>query len=260
MNQKNILHSLIIVQSIIFSTTTVDFSLKGITSWIKGAKEETFFKEIPFDSQGTVVLENESGTVLIKSWSFPKVAIEALKRAPGKELSSLDIETSLIANQLIVRSLNSSKNGSIDYQLIVPTNTNIVINGKDCSIKTKNISGIHQITTNNSIDIQGACNSIHALTAGAISIGFSNLPSYAAISLKSIKSSVALTLPTQCHASIKATTQYNSIISHHLVTLKPITLLLNKQSWDQLKKTINGIIGIGGPLIDISAYNGITIQ
>lgn len=262
MNCKNIIICFICVSCNIFASANAapDFTLKGLTSWIKGTKEETFFKEIPFDSNGTLILENDSGTIIIKSWSFPKIAIEAVKKAPTKELSLLDIETSLISNQLLVRSLNSSKSGSIDFQLIVPTTTNIIFNGKDCSVKTKNISGTHQITTHNSIDIQGASNSIHALTSGTISVGFSTVPSHTTASLKSTKGSIVLTLPMHCNASLKATTHYNTIISNRLITLNPITLQLNKQSWDQLKKTINGAVGIGGPLIDMSAYSGITIQ
>lgn len=261
MNQKTKLFCAIFVTNIIvFNIVSMDATLKGVTSWIRGIKEETFFKEIPFDSHGTIILENETGSIIIKSWNFPKIAIEALKKAPTKELSLLDIETSLLSNQLLVKSINSSKNGSIDYQLIVPTNTNIICTGKNCSVKTKNIGGVHQITTNNTIDIQGACNSIHAVSSGAISIGFVNLPAHINVSLKSMKSTIALILPHHCNASLKATTQYNSISSKQLITLKPVTLLLNKQNWDQLKKTIDGIIGIGGPVIDIAAYNGITIQ
>lgn len=241
-------------------TKPFDFTFKGLTSWIKGAQEETFFKEIPFETDGTLILENDCGTITVKSWSFPKVAIEALKKAPPKELPLLDIETSIVSDQLVIRSLNTSKNGSIHYQLIVPTNTNIICKGKDCTIKTKNISGMQNITTNDSIDVQGACNSIQAQSLGAISIGFSNLPPHASISLKSIKNSIALTLPTLTNASLNATTLYNSIISRQSITLNPTTLVLNKQSWDQLKKSINGIVGMGGALIEMSAYNGITIH
>ena len=260
MNQKNNLLFMIIFPYIIFTAVeAIDFSLDGLTSWIKGIHKETFFKEIPFDSNGTLILENDSGSIIVKSWSFPKVAIQALKKAPDKELSLLDIETSLLSNQLIVRSLNGSKNGSIEYQLIVPTNTNIVCKGKDCLIKTKNISGIQKITTNTTIDIQGACNTVHASTSGMITAGFSNIPPQASISLNSIKSSIALTLPMHCNVSLNGTTHYNSIISHQLITLKPITLVMNKQSWDHLKKTVNGMVGIGGPVIDMTAYSGITI-
>lgn len=236
----------------------VDFTLKGLTAWVKGEKEETYFNEIPFYSDGTLIIENDAGNVTIKSWSFPKIVIEAVKRAPGKEISQATIETKLIANQLYINNSNSSKNCSIDFQIIVPATTNIIFKGKDC-IKTKNIAGIQQIISNNAIDIQGASNNIQATTAGSISVSLADLPSHATIALKSNKNSIMLRLLPSSNATLKASTQYNSIISHQPITLKPVTLLLNKQHWENLKKTIEGVIGTGGPHIDLQAYNGITI-
>ena len=263
MRMKNILHQLYSALVITFiycsSSISADFTLKGLTSWVKGEKEETYFKEIPFYADGTLILENEFGTVTIKSWSFPKIVIEAVKRAPTKELSTLDIETTLVTNQLFITSHNSSKNSSIDFQIIVPTSTTLVFKGKEGTIKTKNIEGVQHIASNSSVDIQGASNSVQVTTAGQISLNLTRLPAHATISLKSSKSSITVRLPSSCNATLKATTQYSSVISHQPITLKPITLLLNKQHWENLKKSIEGILGNGGATLDIQAYNGITI-
>jgi hypothetical protein len=260
MNQKSRQFCYIVLITSLFAfALPADFTLKGLTSWVKGSKEETYFKEIPFYSDGTLVLENDLGNVTIKSWSFPKIVIEAIKHAPSKELTSLDIETTQVANQLYINTHNASKNCSVDFQIIVPTTTNIILKGKDCIIKTKNIAGIQQVISNHSVDIQGASNSVQVTTSGAISVTLAALPAHATITLKSIKNSISLKLIPSCNASLKASTHYNAINSYQPITLKPVTLLLNKQQWENLKKTIEGNIGIGGPLIDLQAYNGITI-
>lgn len=259
MNKKTRFFCCVVLMSFLFVTNfPLDFTLKGLTAWVKGEKEETYFNEIPFYSDGTLVIDNDAGNVTIKSWSFPKIVIEAIKRAPSKEISQAAIETKLIANQLYINNQNSSKNCSIDFKIIVPATTNIIFKGRDC-VKTKNIAGVQQIVSNNAIDIQGASNSIQATTAGSISVGLANLPAQAAITLKSSKNSIALKLLPSSNANLKASTLYSSIVSHQPITLKPVTLLLNKQHWESLKKTIEGVIGTGGPLLDLHAYNGITI-
>lgn len=235
-------------------------SFKGFTSWITGTKEATFFQEHPLGNNNTVIIENNTGTLLIKSWSLDKVAIEAVKAAPEKDLDSIEIETMAFPNQLSIRTTYKAQTGHVDYQLIVPTHTNIIVKMQTGSVKIKNVEGIIQVSMlNGPVDIQGAANSTQLVTAGPINITFSSLPLHSAVSLKSLKSNVIATFPVTTHSSVKATTTYNSIISQHFITLKPITITLNKQTWENFKKQIHGTIGNGGASLDISAYNGISL-
>lgn len=236
-----------------------EFSFKGITSWIIGNKEATFFEEHPFENNGTLVIENNSGTIAIKSWSLPKIAIKAVKKASEKDLPTLEIDTIINNNQISIITTNKSKNGYVDYELIVPTTTNVIVKAENCSVKTKNVTGTHKISTQSSIDIQGAANSIHALAAGPITIAFSQLPLTSTFNLKSIKSSVTLTMPNTSNATMRAITTYNTILSQHFITLKPITTILNKQTWERFKREISGTLGNGGAFFDISAYSGISL-
>ncbi len=234
------------------------FSFKKITEWFSGTKEQTFFQEFPIGDNATVILENSNGNIHIKSWSLPKVAIEAIKGGLPKELSHITIETISINNQLSIRTVQQTKNNYVNYKLMVPKNLNLIIKTENGNIKIKKSTGIIQATASNgSIDIQEASNSIYALASGAITAGFSALPLQSAISLKSLKSSVALNLPNNAHATVKAHTTFNSIISHHFITLKPITSTFNKQTWEHFKRQLNGNIGNGGASITIAAYNGI---
>lgn len=235
-----------------------DFSFKKITAWFSGTKEETFFQEFPIAYNATVLLENSNGNINVKSWSLPKIAIEAIKSGPPKELSKISIETIPLNNQLSIRTVLQSKNNYVHYKLIVPTQLNLILKTENGSIKIKKSSGIIQATTSNgSIDIQEASNSIYALASGPITVGFSSIPLQSTISLKSLKSTVALNLPNNTHATVKAQTMFNTIISHHFITLKPITTTFNKQTWEHFKRQLQGTIGNGGAAISIAAYNGI---
>lgn len=217
------------------------------------------FQEYPL-ANGTLFIENDTGSITIKSWSLPKVALEALKKAPEKDINAIDIETMLINNQVSVRTIAPSNNGTVHYQLMVPATTHIIVKAQNCSIKTKNISGVQQLSTLGSIDIQGATNSVHAITPAAINAEFLSIPLHGSLSLKSLKNSVTITLPLETNATLKAITTYNNVTSQHLITLNPITMILNKQNWDRCKREVNGTLGKGGASLDISAYNGITIN
>jgi hypothetical protein len=253
----------ILIHTIIFFIAALTqpvygISFKKVSSWITGAKETTFFQEHPIEDKSTVTVENYTGTIVIKSWSLPKVAIEAIKSAPEKDLDTLDIKTISFPNHLSIKTTNKIKSGYVNYQLIVPVHTNLIVKTEYGSIKIKNVEGTIQATTDNgSIDIQGAAQSIQACASGSIASSFSRLPLQSCVSLKSLKNAVNITLPTNSHATIKAFTTYNAIISQHFLTLKPITVTLNKQTWDTLKRQITGTIGNGGASIDISAHNGI---
>ena len=75
----------------------------------------------------------------------------------------------------------------------------------------------------------------------------------------STKSSISLSLPRHSNATIHAKTESHMITSEHVVTLNPITMVLNKQTWNALQRHVSGIIGNGGTPLSLTAYNGVSI-
>lgn len=239
-------------------TQSIDFTLKGITSWITGIKEEPIIKESFFDTDGTVILENNQGTVTVKAWSLPKIALEAVKKAPEKDLESLAIAMEVHNNKATITSSPKNKS-SIDYHLMVPFKTNVIIKNKG-PVKIKNVEGnISAISLENSLTIRGAVGNITARAQGEMNISFLSLPLDTTINATSSKNSIMLVLPKDIHANVYAKTAYNMVHSDHYIMLNPITVLLNKHTWNRLQREITGMIGNGGAHIFLNAYNGITI-
>ncbi len=243
-------------------TSCFDFSLKGISSWITGNTEKVFLKEAYFDFDGTVVLENGVGSVIVKSWSLPKIAIEAIKKAPEKEIDTVIINTQMSNNKVSINSTikNTAKNNnhSIDYRLIVPYKTNLIIKNKG-TIKIKNIEGNIKASSESTIDIRGAVGNVTVQSNGTAMIAFSTLPLESLVHITSTKSNVVIALPSQINATLTAKTEFNMINSEHFIMLNPMTILLNKQTWNRLQKEVYGMIGNGGTQIVLTAYNGVTI-
>lgn len=244
----------------ITTVTNAEFSFKSLTQWATGSKEQTFFEEHVLENKSTLFIENSVGSLSIKSWSLNKIAIEAIKNATEKDLPAMEINTLLREKHLSIISLNKTKQGTIDYQIIVPVTTNIIAKTDYGSIKIKNVHGNIQATTNKgSIDIQGAANNVCALSSGSVTINYSSLPLHGSHSLKSNKNAVTISFPVTIDATIKANTRYNSIVSEHFITLDSITTLLNKHTWENFKHHVHGKIGTGSTFFDISAHTGITI-
>ena len=90
-------------------------------------------------------------------------------------------------------------------------------------------------------------------------IAFSTLPLESLVHITSTKSNVVIALPSQINATLTAKTEFNMINSEHFIMLNPMTILLNKQTWNRLQKEVYGMIGNGGTQIVLTAYNGVTI-
>ncbi len=241
-------------------TQTVDFTLKGITTWITGIKEEPVIKESFFDFDGTVILENNNqGTVTVKTWSLPKIALEAIKKAPEKDLEALAIIMDVHNNKATITSTLKNTRSSIDYHLMVPFKTNVTIKNKG-PIKIKNVEGnIIATSSENALVIRGAAADVTARAQGEVNLSFLSLPLDTTVNATSLKSSITLGLPKDIHANVYAKTMYNMVHSDHYIMLNPITVLLNKQTWNRLQREITGMIGNGGAHLFLNAYNGITI-
>lgn len=245
--------------SAIQTIAAIDFSLKGISSWIYGIKEETIMKETYFDFDGTVILENENGSIIIKSWSLPKIAIEATKKAPEKELAFLDLHMNVETHKATINAPSSKNNKyAIDYHIIVPFKTNLIVKNKG-PIKIKNVEGAIKAYTESTLDIRGAVGSLTAQAQGNAIISYASLPLDTVIHVTSIKNDIMMALPKASNATLSAKTEFTMIHSEHFITLNPITVLLNKQTWSRLQKEVHGIIGNGGTQIVLTAYNGINI-
>ena len=142
---------------------------------------------------------------------------------------------------------------------MVPFKTNVVIKNKG-PVKIKNIEGnISATSLENSLTIRGAVGNVTARAQGEVNISFLSLPLDTTINATSLKNSIMLALPKDIHANVYAKTAYNMVHSDHYIMLNPITVLLNKHTWNRLQREITGMIGNGGAHIFLNAYNGITI-
>jgi hypothetical protein len=65
-------------------------------------------------------------------------------------------------------------------------------------------------------------------------------------------------LPRETRAQLLAKTTQGTITSEHPVTLTPVTRVINKETWEFLKKNVEGTLGglKGGAPINLEATKG----
>ncbi len=211
-------------------------------------------------------------------------------------LSAIDLKTDITTDGLVVlTSVPSEKKVSLDYTIVVPEqcHVNLVsqmgdikisgVNGRICAttdkgniaidkacntvIATSNAQG--SITINESrgntkatchkgnIAIHDAHNSVIAFTqSGNIDVQNACVPATSKINLETKSGLVAVKLPHEVNANVKANATKGVVTSEHLITLKQRTTKLDNAAWKQLRTHVDGILGSGEANIVLTTNKG----
>lgn len=211
-------------------------------------------------------------------------------------LSAIDLKIDTTADGLVVLTSTPQENKvSLDYTLLVPeqSHVNLVsttgnikiegINGRICAttdkgnieidkacntvIATSNAHG--SITINEArgntkatchkgnITIHDAYNSVIAFTQnGNIDVHNACVPATSKINLETKSGLIAVKLPHEVNANVKANATKGTVTSEHLITLKQRTTKLDNSAWKQLKTHVDGILGTGEANIVLTSNKG----
>jgi hypothetical protein len=191
--------------------------------------------------------------------------------------------------------LNPKLAGLVEYELLVPASLDVIVsiseNG-DASIK--DVHGTITVVTNDNITISNSKKLTSARTlkkgnvqitntmgpvdvhthygnitgeniahdfnahstSGKVTVAYKKLPSTSSIDLKTTSGHITLALPTDTNAEIKGHTTHGTLISDHVITLKPYATQLNSFAWNKFKKEVDGIIGSGEATIALHSIKG----
>jgi len=251
--------SLLVITHLLVATVHAGFSFNEMTSWILGHKQETVQREFTCNKECTLVIENLTGSIHIKTWTLPKVVIQAKKTAREKELELIDFEAFEKQNTITVKTKYDDKKikGTIDYYIMVPPQINLKVATKNGTVKVKNVQGIIEIKVETgSIEVLEAQNNLFLKNKyGPITATIKEMQPTTHLILEAY-SAITLSLPTETEADIHAKTNSGVITSDHYLTLKPLTAKLNQQTWSNIKKEINARLGDGGSQINLLSTTG----
>lgn len=241
-----------------FIAELLPLSLKNVSSWVFNHKEECFYQEYPLEHTGTVVVKQISGAITIKTWSQPKIVIEAIKIAREKDIQKCAIETTATEQHVLIQThCNESVAGTVDYVIMMPQKANLIIEAEQSDIIVKSPKGaINIVLESGTIDIRHAHNTIYAKNDhGPITISSKMLVDPHMISLEA-QGSIILSIPLTINASLQAKAPQGTVESEHFVMIKSFKAKLNQQTWDQCRREVFGTLGTGGPKIKLHTHSG----
>ena len=222
----------------------------------KEAREE-FHQTYPLDKQGKVQLENVNGDVRIVTWDREEIKVDAIKRAKKQEhLDEVKIEVDAKADRIRIKTkyldskARQDKNNSVnvEYLLTVPKQSRLDrVNSVNGEVEIEAVSGdVKASSVNGNVTAGGLAGQVELSTVnGSVNANFAELKK--SVSLKSVNGSVTVALPPEANAKVSANTLTGGISSD--------SALQSKKHFP-IGQNLDGKLGEGGPVIELSTVNG----
>ncbi len=243
------------------------------SDWFGGGPEfkEEFHKTFPLEAGGRFSLKNTNGDIRIETWAKAEADISAVKIARGhkENLEKVTIETNAQAGSVAVDTIYPKFRNlrvSVKYDIKVPegvkielvrsTNGDVELIGRYGDVKASSTNGDIKLTgsagaaefstTNGGIHAADVTGPIDAHTTnGRITLTVSLLKGD--IVARTTNGSITARLGGEINARLKVHTT-----NGHIDTSLPVTI----SNLSQSRRRLEGTIGSGGPLIDLSTTNG----
>jgi DUF4097 and DUF4098 domain-containing protein YvlB len=237
---------------------------------------ENFHKAFPLEANGRFSLKNTNGDIRVETWSKAEADISAVKVARGhkENLDKVTIETDALAGSVAVDTIYPKFRNlrvSVNYTIRVPegvrldlvrsTNGDVELIGRYGDVKASSTNGDIKLTgaaaaaemstTNGGIFASELTGSVDAHTTnGRINL---TMPAVKGdIVARTTNGSISVRLGGEINAALKVHTT-----NGHIDTSLPVTI----RDFSQSRRRLEGTIGAGGPLIDLSTTNGsVSIQ
>ncbi len=281
------------------------FSMQRVYSFFgKYTNEAVIEKEYQLAKPGVLTINNIDGNITITTeWKRDTICLKAVKKTSKEEDLEVfsvktDREEQFDGNHLTLSTVctNKAAKGSVDYELIVPTDVTLNLHTERGQILVHDIKGaVTANTINGQIELKNVNNTIVAQTqeSGAILIDNATgnikattnkgdirineatksilastkkgniitacnaVPSTSKIILNSeAQGGITLTLPSSVNATLQGKTVKGRLTSDHYVTIKPFTTKLNRQTRRDFERQVDGVMGTGEADIRLTSTSG----
>jgi DUF4097 and DUF4098 domain-containing protein YvlB len=232
-----------------------------------GGPEETenFAQNYPFNSNGTVALENVNGSVTIEAWDKNEVRVEYTKTGSDKEIMSMvDVRIDNTKDRIQIEANydrwkgdNSGdwvkwkgRNLSVNFKLTVPRNAaldqietvngSVILSGLTNNCKVSTVNG--QVSAKN---LRGNANL--STVNGTVDADFDKLEANSRINLSTVNGKVIMVIPSDSSATVKADTVNGSITND---------LGLPVHKGEYVGRDMYGKLGNGEAKVKLDSVNG----
>ena len=232
---------------------------------------EEFHQSYPLTAGGRVSLSNLNGKVRVTAWDRNEVRVDAVKRAYKPErlreaeikinagADHIDIETEYPKREREYRSGDKWERednpATVEYTLSVPRGARLdevnLVNG---ALEIEGMSGsVNGSSVNGRVTARGLTGAVElSVVNGRLEASFDRLNEASSISLSSVNGPLALIIPSDSNALLKADTVHGSISNDFNLPVR---------EGEYVGRDLEGRIGAGAARIKLSNVNGaITIR
>ncbi len=231
---------------------------------------EEFHQNYPLTPNGRVSLSNINGKVRIAAWDRNEVRVDAVKRAYKPErLREAEIKIDARADYLNIETEYPKHNNnwsgdrrerddnpaSVEYTLTVPRGARLeeveLVNG---GLDIEGISGpVNASSVNGRLTARGLGGTVKlSVVNGRLEASFDRLGEASSISLSSVNGPLALTIPSDSNATLKADTVHGSISNDFNLPVR---------RGEYVGRDLEGRLGAGAARVRLQNVNGeITIR
>ncbi|MGH9944890.1 MAG: DUF4097 family beta strand repeat-containing protein, partial [Pyrinomonadaceae bacterium] len=244
---------------IVLAVMTAADSGRAEEEWGQELLREEFHQSYPLPADGRISLHNINGAVRIAGWDRSEVKVDAVKRATTRErLDEAMIEINASGDRLDIRTRYPEERwrehkgvrnpASVEYTLTIPRGARLeaveLING---ALDIEGLTGeVNGSSINGRVAARGLTGPVKLSTInGLLEAEFAQLGER--VSLNSVNGQVALVVPSDANAQIKASTVHGSISN---------SLGLPVRRGRFVGTNLAGQLGTGGPRVSLSNVNG----
>lgn len=213
-----------------------------------------------FDHAKKLELHNLNGSIVIHSWKQNSIAVEVIISCPEPFHKDIKVDMECIDDIVTINTIVADEKikGSVLFNILVPTTTNISIVTKQGNISLKDVSNTIDIKTGyGDISIINARDTIQAITEhGTILIQTDYIEKSKESTMISYKGNIELYTTQTINSYIQASALQGKVISDIPITLDSQTTTLDAKAWKKFKQMVHGTIGNHESKINIVAHNG----
>lgn len=239
------------------------FSWSSLISWLPFSTYQAVeTQEFPCGAQPHITITNQRGEIKVTTWGQPKIVVQSTKQASSESLLpeiTQSIEYKPDEQSLaLATAFPSEGTTSLDYNLVVPRESNLTIVAGQGSIKIKEPAGVIKATTEQGdVKITDPVGNTSVITdEGSVTIHLKEFPETASLFITIGTGTVTLKTLAGLQAKLVAKTPSGSITSEMPVTLDARSMLLNKENWKEAARDVQATLNGGTAPITIAVQKG----
>jgi hypothetical protein len=198
-----------------------------------------------FTNAQALCITNKDGAITVHTWQQNSIMVEICIHAKNTDDVVCSLQNKEGTVYLETKYALEDMHAEVNYNIIIPENTDVTLKTESGNILVKQARGILQAKTGKgNIEMYGVQNNANAKVEekGDIIIESVIVPEETVIQAFTHKGNITVKTSQTTQALIAAKTEQGKINSELLITLHAKTTKLSSEIWNQLKKEIHGYI------------------